>query len=1126
MCSGGIFIPYIGLRFGLPIAALNPNKESFPLNSFVTRTVWRWLKISSLLAVFSAVTFAQLISGDITGTVTDPTGAVISTATVTVTNDQTGVKSTAAVNGSGQYHLLNLPPGVYTLTATAKGFATTTEKGLRVELNNSLTSNITLSVGNTATTLEVTEAGPGIDTTTATLQQTFDAKDVLELPQTGQGSGVYNLALVGAGVSTSGGVGQGFGPSVSGQRPDNNSFLLDGVSNNNYYNPAPLVYVSNEAIAEFTLLQNQFAPEFGGGSGGIFSAIIKSGGNQIHGNVYEYLQNRKLDAVDSLVATQGLTSNPRYDNNRLGATIGGPILKNKLFYYGNFEYNPIGQSAQPGSPLLAPTAAGYSQLASLSGISKTNLQEFQKYIPAAATNDGGTVSVLGKDIPVGNIAFNNPVYTNNYNALVSLDWNLSEKDQFRGRWVYNKQSSIVAATVPVFNATQPFNNYAYNLSEFHNFSATLQNEFRVAFSRNVNQLPGTSEKFPGLDAFPVITVDELNSITFGPVGPSGSIQNLFQVTDNLTKVWGKHTIKVGGNFIDEIASNYFIQRVTGNYEYSTLETYLTDMAPDVLGERSAGATSYPVGFLQWAFHANDNWRVTKNLTLNLGVRYEYVTVPVASRYQAASAPASVAGGITFAEPHYSPLNFVPRIGFAYAPGTSGSWSIRGGFGESYDLVYSNLTANSAPPYFQQTNDCPGVLCPQTGFLAKGGLPGTAVPLPTNQAGALAAVGSYTFGDKRPYGITWNLGVSHVFKNNYTFEVRYTGTKGIHLYNQSRLNIFPLVNPNNYIPTFLTLPSASTLAALPKTLAQVKSYIVPGGTSALPQNDLASLGSQSNITAYAPQAISNYNGLALQLNKRFSSGLSYILAYTWSHNLDDATATNFSTYLTPRRAQDFQNLAAEYASSALDRRQRFTFTPIYEFRPFKNGNWLLKNVAGNWNISGTYTYESPEYATVQSGVDSNLNGDSAGDRTIINPAGAANVGSGVTGYNAQGQKTTSAAQIVAYVANNPNARYIVAGSGALANGGRNTFPLHPIDNFDVNLKKRFNFTERLSFDIGAQFYNVFNHPQYTGGYVNDVQSRGFTGARNDLVPSDPLFGRFDQFYSSNSRVVQIFAHFSF
>lgn len=1087
----------------------------------------RFVFLLALCFAFSSgLVHGQAISGDLTGTILDASGAGIPNATVVALNDATGVKTTTQANANGVYRLTNLPIGRYTLTASATGFTPNSLKNIDLTLNAVLTANLTLAVGTVGVSVEVNASAVAIDTTTAQLQTTFNTQQVLELPQTSSGSGIYNLALLGAGVSTSGGVGQGFGPAISGQRPDNNSFFLDGVSNNNYYNPAPLVYTSNEAIGEFTLLQNQFAPEFGGGSGGIFTAIVKTGTNALHGSIYEYLQNRKLDAVDALNATQGFTSNPRYDNNRLGATIGGPIVKNKFFYFGNFEYNPIGQSAIPGSPLYAPTAAGYSALANIKGISQNNLTQFKTYIPAAATNDQGTITVLNQKIPVGSIAFTNPVYTNNYDALVSLDYNISDKDQLRGRWIYNKQSSIVAAEVPTFNASQPNDNYEYVLSEFHNFTPTLQNEFRTSFSRNFNTLPGTSLKFPGLDAFPVITIDELNSVTFGPVGPSGSTQNLFQGTDNVSKIWGKHTLKFGVDFIDMIATNYFIQRVTGNYEYNTLELYLTDQAPDVLGERSAGATSYPVGFLQTSTYINDDFRIRPNLTINLGLRYEYVTVPVASRYQIFSAPANVPGGITFGRPSYDPTNFAPRIGFAYSPGKEGAWSIRGGFSQAYDLVYSNLTSNAAPPYFQQTNDCPGPKCATTGFLASGGLPGSAVALPTDMRGALGPVGSYTFGGKRPYGLDWTLGVQHVFKKNYTVEARYVGTRGVHLWNQTRLNIFPRVNPNNFIPTFFSVPSASTFASLTKTLAQVKSYIVPGGTAQIPQNALAALGSQANIVGYAPQATSTYHGLALQLNRRFSNGLSYIAAYTWSHLLDDATATNFSTYLTPRRAQDFQNLKADWASSALDRRQRFTFTPIYEWRPFTNGNWMMKNVVGNWNVSGTYTYESPEFATVQSGLDSNLNGDSAGDRVIINPAGAANVGSGVTGYNAQGQVATSSGSIVAYVANNPNARYVVAGSGALANSGRNTFPLHPINNIDMTLKKRFSFTERYAFDIGAQFYNVFNHPQFTGGFVDDVQSRGFTGARNDLVPSDPLFGRFDQFYSSNSRVIQIFAHFTF
>ena len=320
-----------------------------------------------------------------------------------------------------------------------------------------------------------------------------------------------------------------------------------------------------------------------------------------------------------------------------------------------------------------------------------------------------------------------------------------------------------------------------------------------------------------------------------------------------------------------------------------------------------------------------------------------------------------------------------------------------------------------------------------------------------------------------------------------------------------------------------MPDASALANLTTTLGDLR---------AMPNNYLEQYGFPNSLTGYHPWGNSRYNGLQLQLNKRYSRNFSYIVAYTWSHAFDDSTATNFSTILSPRRAQDFQNLRAEWASSALDHRHRFTFTPIFDFKPFQNGKWFMKNVVGNWNISGTYTFQSPEFATVQSGVDSNLNGDSAGDRAIINPAGAANVGSGVTGYNAAGQVSTGS-DIVAYVANNPNARYIVAGAGARSNGGRNTFPLDHTNNFDVALTKRINLTERFRFDIGAQAFNLFNHAQFVGGWLNDV-TPFFTNAINRafLVPSSSFFGQYNQgtpevgFFSSNSRALQLVARFTF
>jgi hypothetical protein len=1084
--------------------------------------------IGVLLALFcfTALSFGQAQDSILVGAVTDSSGSAVPGATVTATNKDTGVKYTSVTSSVGEYRLNNIPVGRYDVSATAKGFATATVANAELQLNHTASVNLTLPVGTVSTTVDVTEAAATIDTSTAQLQSAFDSRTAVDIPtaamsKTVGGAAIYNLSLLGAGVASSGGVGQGTGPSIAGQRPENNSFNIDGVMNDAHYSTGPQVTVPNDAVQEFNLVQNQFSAEFGGASGGVFNTIVKTGTNQIHGSLYEYMQNRDLNSVDQSEVQQGLRSNPRYDNNRFGGTIGGHIIKDKLFYFGNFEYNPLGQAAAPAQAVYAPTAAGISLLNGMPGLSKTNLGVFEKYVPVAGTADPtNPISVNGVNIPNGPLSFASPSYFNTANVATSVDWNISAKDQVRGRFFYNQIRGLdTAAELPVFYEPEPTTNNSISLSEFHNFSATMENELRISFLRN-NAMTGAGNfQFPGLDQFPNLTIDELDGLQIGPDPntPSGQIENDAQLQDNVTKTWGQHTFKAGVNITDIVMSGYFIQRARGDYDYSTLQQYLLDLTPDSLGERSAGEPPAPFGFIESAAYFQDDWRVKHNLTLNLGLRYEYVTVPVGSRYQANDAIASVPGVVTFADPKATKNDWSPRLGFAYSPGNSGVWSIRGGVSRSFANSYTNLSQNAAPAYFQTTEDV-DLTSNAPSFLANGGLK-PVTPNLGNAADARADTASYTFDQTRPYALNGTLGVQRLLAKDYTIEARYVYTKGVHLWNQTRMNIIAPVTATNYLPTYTAMPSASTLAGLKTTLGQLES---------IPNNTWAQYGFDANVVGYHPWANSRYNGLAVQMNKRYSKNFQYILAYTWSHAFDDATATNFSTILSPRRAQDFQNLAAEWASSALDRRQRFTFTPIYDFRPFSHSGWMLKNVVGNWNISGTYTFQSPEYATVQSGVDSNLNGDSAGDRAIVNPSGTAGVGSGVTAYNAAGQVVSAgSAGIVAYVANNSSARYIQTQLGALANGGRNTMPLDHTNNFDASLMKKLSLNERIGFSVGIQLFNVFNHSQFVGGYLSDVST--FTTnavSRSFLEPTSPFFGQYQGYFPSNSRSAQLTAHITF
>jgi hypothetical protein len=1106
--------------------------------------------LAALLGVACLPGFAQLVSGNLTGTVYDASGATVPNATVVAHNDATGVENTATSLSAGEYRITNLPAGTYTVTVTAAGFSKAELKGVAIELNLTATANVTLQVGKSVETVEVTANAVTIDTTTAQIQNTFESQQMMDLPNASTGSGVINLSLLAAGVATSGGVGVGTGPSVGGQRPRNNNFTIEGVDNNSGSVTGPLVGVPNDAVAEFTFMQNQFGADFGHSSGGQFNQVVKSGTNQFHGAAYEYFENRDLNAGDNINAVEGVPLHPRFDDNRFGGTVGGPIKKNKLFFFFNYEYNPIGTVGATGT-VCAPTSAGYSSLAGISGINQTNLAQLQKYLGTASvattpsacgdsafpTVGPAEESVKGPGansltVPIGLVPVSSPAFTNAESAVASIDYNISDKDSLRGRFILNRTGSIDSSGFPsVFYSTIPTNAYLFTFSEFHTFTPTLVNEFRLGYNRVSTNIPVPNVQFPGLDSFPNIDIFELGGVnnTFGPDpnAPQSGIQNQYQATETMTWTKGVHTLKFGFDGWKQISPQTFTQRSRGDYEWTYLSDYLFDDVPDYLAERTVGGAKYYGDRVFTGFFANDSWKLRPNFTLNLGVRYEYQTVPYSERLQTENAIADVPGLITFGEPQPQKNAIMPRIGIAYSPGTSGKTSIRAGFGMFYDVLYDNQGLLTLPPEANHTIDEGGN--PGSGFLAGGGIPPSANAGSLTAAQAIGETSGYVPNQTRPETISWNIGIQHAFHNDYTFESRYVGTHSVHLSVQERLNEQPTVTAANALPTYLTAPSQGTLNALQNGLANTQNS---SGACVATVTCLSTLYDNGGylkpaylnagfdgafITSYQPWGNSIYHGWDNTLTRRFSNGLQFIGAYTWSHAIDDSTADVFSTYLTPRRPSDSTNLALDRSDSALDHRQRATFEVLYDLPFFKHGSWFMKNVVGNWEIAPIYTYQSGTWADVQSGVDSNLNADSAGDRAFVNPAGTNNVGSGVTPL------TNSAGDIVAYVANNPNARYIEGGEGTLPNGGRNTAQLPPINDIDVTMAKAVSFgegTKKLQFS--ARFFNILNHPQYVGGNVSDVAPAGQTSGavHSFLEPQQGIFMDPSQAFSSNPRNIQL------
>jgi hypothetical protein len=1135
------------------------------------------------MVLAAAFTFAQTTSGDLVGTVKDASGAMIPNASVTVTNEATGVATSMKSGAAGEFRASNLLPGQYDLTVTSAGFEPYTLHGITVELNKASTTNVTLSVGANTTVEVAAEAGVALDTTTTNLSQVFGNTELSNLPSTASGGstgfGVLNASLLAPGVASSGGIGIGIGPSIGGQRPRNNNFTIEGIDNNNKALTGPLVYIPNDGVQGFTIITNQFSPEFGHSSGGQFNTNVVSGTNHFHGRVYEYFQNRNLNAISG---TQGgkPAINPRFDNNRYGGQIGGPIFRDKLFFFGGYERNSIGQN--PAIFSCVPTAAGLNTLKALGatyGLNGNNLTQYLQYTPAATiTGSGGGPIDASVDQACGNSAkgpqflqvyqgtsFDKPsgIYgggsasTNiplgnyqstastpsNFDVLTtSMDYTLSSKDSIRGRYIYNRlndtDNGVNTVPFPVFNTQQPFRYHLIALSEYHTFSPNLTNEFRVGFNRYENEVTSGTFSYPGLDQFPNLVFDDQGAVNMGPDqnAPQFTIQNLYQLTDNINYVKGKHTITIGFDGRKYISPQGFTQRARGDYEWNNLTEFLHDLAPTSFGERSTGNLTYYGDQTALYGYVNDTWRLTPQITLNSGLRYEFTAVPVGERAQALNSAASVPGLITFAKPSPAYKSFAPRLGINWAP--DDKTSVRAGFGLAYDVLFDNLGTLSFPPQYSATNDVGNPGNPQPGdpnFLKNGGLPpgkGGILIFPSTPAGLLAqraATAAFIPNQVVPYAETYTLTIQRTFAKNYTAEVGYIGTRGIHLPTQIQLNIQPRVTAANQLPTLLSGSGTVTAPAGANTLGAIQnlSNILP----AFNTNNFT-----SKITSYQPYSQSNYNGLVANVTRRFIDGLQANLSYTWSKTMDDATAEVFSTTLTPRRPQDSQNVNADYSRSALDRTHRISLEAVYDFQYKRSNSFLMKNLVGNWTIAPIYTYESPEYATVLSDVNSNLNGDSTAiDRPIINPNGKKGTATTVVPQFASNlanlcqpsDNGQCANNTVGYIAVDPNAYYIQAGAGTLPTASRNTLPTRPINNIDMSAYKRLTFHEHYSFEFGAQAYNVLNHAQYTPGTVGNInQTSNTTSVINFQKVDNAFFGQPGKVFQNNARTMQLSGKFFF
>jgi outer membrane receptor protein involved in Fe transport len=1076
------------------------------------RSYFACLLAVGLAVAFVAPGFAQSLTGTLRGVVLDQQGQVVPDAAITLTNEGTGVSQTTTSSSVGVYTIPNLTAGTYKIKVDAKGFASYLRTGIQVLASQVTDVTANLEVAGARETVVVESGANLVQSESSQISGTFQGQSISDIPvQSGAFLSVLNLSIFLPNTTTQLGGTSGTGGSVGGLRGRENSFSIDGTDNNDPSVTAATQQVIPDAVQELTVNQNIYSAEYGRGAGGQFNVITKTGTNQMHFGAWAYNTNRAYDAPDNqekeAIASGQLTEKRRYDFNRVGGEIGGPILKDKLFYYGAYEFNNLG--LQPSAPsALAPTSAGMATLNTLAA--DQQVKALLAQFPIAPTQTS-TVMVNGTAIPVGAIQAVAPGYVNQQDYIINGDYNIG-KNSLRGRYLKsrNRQPNFGASFPETqFASLQAVDSRRVILNDTWTATSHLVNDFKSSFVRFTQFFP--------LGAigqnYPTLTIDDLQSITLGPNGnlPQHRVFDEYTLGDTVSFSHGRHTFKWGGQYYWYISPSVFLQNQRGQYGYTSLNQLINDQLPSKpnFTLQGLGNGFFSGNAKNFDLFMQDDIKVTPRLTLNLGIRYDFFGNPAGVQANALNAIASLPGTpLVFGVPKEDWNNVGPRVGFAWDPTGQGKWAVRGGAGVAYDVIPWNFYTNANPVQLQVVLT-PGAACLGTfgappawcstpngsGFLADGGMQNIVFTPPTTQAAARAQTANQMADAQAPKVFTWSLSVQREIVKNTSLEVRYLGTRALELPVQLQLNsISPFELGAQPLPTYFS--QADIPATAPATAPTLQQFL------ALRTRRYAAQGFTGGvITEEAPVGDSTYHGGAVELLHRFSHGLQLRANYTYSKTMDNSTNDLNTSAVNPRRPQDSFNLRDEWARSALDVTHKVALTWLYDLPNPSWSNRFARGAGSGWEWTGSYLFQSGQPITVQSGVDSNGNLDAAGDRAIFNPQGTGLTGTTVTpvcrnastGATFTGAGCVSASGavvnsglVVGYVANTPNTRFVQAGVGALSNLGRDTVNSPYFNIWNMSIIKNNHVTERFGLQLRVDAYDVFNHRNFTLGNLSVFQ----------------------------------------
>ena len=1076
----------------------------------------------------------QQITGSIRGTVLDPSGAVVQAAMVTAKHIETGLTRAAVTDRQGAYVLAELPIGDYQVEVHARGFQKYLQQGISLDVNETATVSIRLKVGAETQQVEVRADAALVQSTVSSLGETVMEHEILDLPLDGRNFSQLGLLQPGVvpltpGLLEAGGPArQGQAYAVNGQRPESNNFLIDGADNVNAVDAGYVLKPPIDAIAEFKILTHNANAEFGRNTGSTTNIVSRAGGNAFHGAAWEFLRNDAMDASDYFTrSVQPLKQ------NQFGGTFGGPIIKDKTFFFVYYEgfRNRQGETVPATVPSLAERQGNFAEQCtagfSSSGLCANAQQQltfFGSPVPFNQMTLFTPIDPTAKNVlpffPLPNVGENGFIATqtlsqNNDQFGVRLDHYLSHADTLNFRYMYSSGPttdplSPVGANVPGFPVGQDDRAQNFVAQETHVFSPTTIAVARFSYLRNkflldqhLNQEPPSNLGFqydPTLASAagpPFVQVGGYASVGDPITGPRNTYQNTFSYSGSLSWIHGRHDFKFGGgyrrdqiNALQGIATNGFF--VFSNFPYSDGFASFLSGNP-VVFLQGGGDFSREIRDRALDAYAQDTYKVTSNLTLNLGLRYELpfpstenqnrvnLFVPGAQSKVVPNAPAGLLypgdPGVPAGLIPTQATAFAPRVGFAWDPRSDGKTVVSAAYGIFYEPYYTGEGGPlqdpvSAPPYLKTQQ----ISFPVNSFANPFYMPNPftqAFPKPMT----LLVVSRNLH---LPYAQDWNLNIQRSFGADWLFQIGYVGTTGV------RLPRFVEGNP----PVFIAGVDASgNPISTENNVNQRRLY--SGCTLAQPNNCV-----YSSVGEIASIANSSYNALETSLRKRFSHGLSFLASYTWSHSIDDVSSFNITGSASQPvagendLAQNPFNLAAERGPSMFDARNRLVLSYQWSLPFLQHSSSWYGKVLGNWQLNGIFTAMSGTPFTVFDSNDVSLQGQ-APEITGFSANRPNVIGNPNSGPRTpQEWFNVSAFQ---QLQPDPQGRFEVFGDE-----GRNAVEGPGYVNWDFSAFKNIPLTESKQLQFRGELFNVLNHTNFRLP-VSDIESPTFGQIQSDVSP---------------------------